>query len=157
MKRILSCSLVLLIVLCFLCGCENKEDTASVRPETMLKHFAAKSAVIQTEEESVLLEDADCQNFRLWVLSCPIMEETKATDITDWTYRILFCDAEKLTEQDGVYFLPHTAQLHTVLIDEERSLIQFDSDTYEVDTRQDRAADFYEGVRVYRAGALKTN
>lgn len=148
MKRRLIIPIVCLMLAVNLTACKNNEDPQN-RTEFPITYFTAYSTIVQTDNEAFLLVNGDSQNFRLWIDSCPIIEEVNFDISENWDFKITFCDTENIIVDDSTYYIPHTAAIHIVYINEEDSIIQFDNVAYSLRASDADTMSFYEGIRTF--------
>ena len=114
-----------------------------------ITYFKAYSAIIQTDNGAFLLVGGDCQNFRLWIDSCPVIEEVSSDISDDWDYKMIFCDTADIIVDNSVYYIPHTATAHVVYINEEDNIIQFENAVYSLKPPVEGELSFYDCIRVF--------
>ena len=144
-RTILFCCFVLAVGLS---ACQNNEIPQGkiVHPIT---RFIAYNTIVQTDHDVFLYEGGDSQNFRLWIDSCPIIEEVDF-DISDhWNYKVIFCDTEDIIFDNSIYYIPHTATTHVVYINEEDNIIQYDNVAYSVKPPDVGRLSFYDCIRAF--------
>ena len=145
MRKLIAFLLALICVL-GLVGCSKNYNE---RTELPITYFTAYSTIIQTDNDAFLLVDGDSQNFRLWIDACPMIEEVN-TDISEnWNYKITFCDTKDIIADDDTYYIPHTATIHIVYINEEDGIIQFDNVAYALKAPDADTMSFYDGIRAF--------
>ena len=118
----------------FLFGCSSYKPQVTPAPaDTELRTFQACSAVTQDKDGNIIGMDlADVINYKSWVTSFQVIKELDEDIRNNWDYRIMFCDVpmDTLVVQDGVYYIPSTAEIHYVYLNKEMKVIQYDSKAY---------------------------
>ena len=89
---------ICLVLVMSMAACKNNEIPQD-RTELPITYFTAYSTIIQTDNDAFLLVNGDSQNFRLWIDSCPIIEEVNSDISEDWNYKIIFCDTKDIIEE----------------------------------------------------------
>ena len=132
MKKVKLVMIIISVIV--LTGCSSYKPQVTPAPaDTDLRTFQAYSAVTQDKDGNIIGVDlADVINFKSWVTSFQVTEELDEEITNNWDYRIMFCDApmDTLVVQDGVYYIPSTAEIHYVYLNKEMKVIQYDSKAY---------------------------
>lgn len=148
MKRIVLVMFVLL--LCFgMISCK-KESEGSTRSHIPTLRFPAYTTLIQQSKDDMcfVYHDADSQNILLWINSCPITAVTNADISCCWDYQFMFFDSNDIVYENEIYYMPCTAQKHTVWINSQQGVIQFDNISFLL-SEDERNKDFFDGINSY--------
>lgn len=145
-KRLCSCLLLIVFVIT-LSAC--KDDTDVNTDKFPISKFEAYSTIIDTGATTHVLRLSDSRNFRLWIDSCLVQDTTNIDIRNNWTYRLVFCSDENILDYEGMLYIPYSAVTHTVYINEELDIIQFDDFAYQIQKTDDNSMSFYDGIREY--------
>lgn len=124
------------LFLCIACilllsGCE--EYVTHAPADTELRIFLARSAVTQDKEGNIIGMDLAANiDYKPWVATLHVTKEIEEDIRNNWDYRMVFCDVpfETLVVQNGIYYLPATAEVHYVYLNKELKVVQYNDTAY---------------------------
>lgn len=125
------CSLAVVLIMGSL-YLQNNSPLPVIKLNDSINNFMAYTAVIKSRNgTNYLLYEADCDNLRRWIKSCPIEKQLQEDISQNWTYMLVFSDARNTAVWlDDTVYLPADSRNHYVYINEASEIIQFNDLSY---------------------------
>lgn len=150
--RMMIISFALLICLS---GCGTKSIQKDGFPDDSMLEY---TAIIQDKSSACLISGVYNDAIMCWIRHCPLVVETEEDISNYWDYKLYICDCkqEDIIHGDSDFYIPSSARIYVIFINEKKNIVQFGDAAYKLG-KSVTETQFYEGIQLCIDGTIPEN